>query len=229
MKQYTSYLIIALALFVAAIFATVAYDLKTKLNRFHDAVSASSDSVRYWRDRTGQEHASKKLAQADYEQLIDLYRHDIDSVSARLSIRPKQITGIGEASTNDSGRFISVLTPVYIHDTVEKSAPRKAYVFSHSDRWLTIRGEIDTDVSINYLVRDSITITTYWKRKWFGGKKEYYIDGYSANPNCSVYGLTGIKATDKSPSRIGVGLFAGVGYNLKPTVGVGVYYSLFNL
>jgi hypothetical protein len=74
----------------------------------------------------------------------------------------------------------------------------------------------------------------YWKRKGFLhlGRKDYFLDISSENPNTYIDNIKDFKITSDKPRRIGLGFIGGYGidignkFQFRPYIGIGVYYRL---
>jgi hypothetical protein len=101
--------------------------------------------------------------------------------------------------------------------------------FSYKSPYLTLEGVLADTPYINYSTFDSLIVTTYFKKKWFLGKKETFVDAYSLNPNAHISGLVGLKVATEKPKRFGLGPYIGYGYSgdkWQPSVGLSLQYSL---
>lgn len=181
-----------------------------------------SDSLKHYKDAAGREHAQRVLAEAGSKAIGIAYRKEIDSIKQALNIKEKQLQSFMLASTSNEGTVKLRVDTVY----VDSSA---AYRFAYNDRWLDIAGTIGKNSTLHYRMTDSLVFTTYWKRKWFLGRKTNYIDAYSHNPNVRVTGLDGARINIQEPGRIGIGPYIGIGWNgtnWAPNIGLSLHYSL---
>jgi hypothetical protein len=202
---------------------------RTELAGAIQAVKAKEDTLMRYRDMAGSEHAGRLIVEASYATLSELYRRDMDSVARRLRIRPQQVTGVTSFGTLDTG---STLAPVmYIHDTVYRGrAFHDAYRFTAGDRYIAIEGVADSaGAALDWSIRDSLTVTAYWKRRRVLARKRLYIDAYSVNPKCHVSGLEGMQIAEPRHSRFGLGVFGGVMVpSMQPGIGIGLYYTIIH-
>ena len=146
------------------------------------------DSTTYYHDRYNQEHAQKALIQGDAAAVRIFYKHREDSLCKVIGISHKEIMGMYEAQSMVSGSFT---TPTVIEALESVGCPE--YGFTWSDPYAVFSGISNCDsTTAAYTISVPVTITPYWKRRWFLGKKHYFIDGYSSNKNVHITGLTGI-------------------------------------
>jgi len=149
------------------------------------------DSVQYYRDLYNQEHADKVLIQGNAKVIRIFYKHREDSICNVLRIRPAQLQSMQDVVSQVNGRFTAPTQRVG-ELTVQGLMP--AYAFTYKDDFIDEEGIVDSlQTVVDYHLTIPVKITTYWKRKWFLGRKHYKIDGYSPNKNVHITGLTGIE------------------------------------
>lgn len=155
------------------------------------------DSTEHYRDLWNTEHAKRLVIQGDAKTLNVFYADKFDSICKRLRIKEKQLKDISEVVAQSKGTFV---TPLQSYTVTPTDTPTGLPIgwtgktFNWQDSFLHETGFIDSsNIYVTYSMNLPITITNYWKRRWFLGKKRYYIDGYSDNPNVTIQGLTGIK------------------------------------
>lgn len=181
-----------------------------------------TDSLRHYKDVAGREHGQRVLAEGSKVALKVAFRKEIDSLVVALDIKEKQLQAFTMASTLNEGTVRLRVDTIYRDSTT-------AYRFAYNDRWLDISGTVGKESLLNYKIKDSLVFSTYWKRRWFLGRKTNYIDAYSQNPNVKMVGLEGARVKVNEPGRMGLGPFIGYGYNGRtwaPTVGFSFHYSI---
>lgn len=157
------------------------------------------DSSRYYKDQYGAEHAVNQQIIGNRKDLELFYNKRIDSLCKRISIKQKQLKDMAKLMAQVHGSFVAPLRPVAksatIHDTIPgEPTAWEGSRFNWQDSFLTVNGFVnDYEVKAFYSMEMPISITTYWKRRWFLGKKRYYIDGFSSNNNVHLTGLSGVK------------------------------------
>lgn len=189
-------------------------------------IEQRSDSLQHYKDAYGTEHAQLSEARANTAGLRQMYGSYIDTLTARLDIKEKQLQAFATIGTQTTGSVQLAITKEASDagDTVRR--------FSYSDRWLDVTGAVYDAPHLSqltYAIRDSLTYTSYWRRTWFLGRKSYYIDAYSLNPATTITGLTGARVAQEKAGRIGIGPFIGYGFDGKQwrtTAGISLHYSL---
>lgn len=161
------------------------------------------DSVKYYKDIYGKEHAKNEKLILDKEYLSE----ELSQVSSELDIKKKQIQSITSITSTSKGNVI-------IHDTATE----------YRDSFIYIAKKGDT---IYFELKDTLQIVDYWKRTWFLGKKKYYVDVSSTNPYMTINKIAAREIKIKTPRVI---LGPSLNYNfLHKTITPGIsilYYPL---
>lgn len=151
-------------------------------------VEQVTDSSGYWRDQYNREHATRLEVQADRDVVKALYPGLLDSIARLLKVRPKQIKSVAGAVgvVHDT-----ITVPAWYRDSVGGDSTR---CFAYVDNWTLVTGCVDTAgmVQLEYTIDVPVTVTTYWRRRWWLGRKRYYVDGVSNNPKVKLEGLNKI-------------------------------------
>lgn len=182
------------------------------------------DSVSYWKDQYGREHASKLMAEGKLEVIAAVYGPMMDSVLSSLKIQGKQLEQLTVMGVSSSNRVALKVDTVYVDSAAQ-------YRFAYKDRWIDLAGRIGDQSYLEYTTFDSLIITGYNKRRGFLGlgRKETYVDAYSINPHSKVKSMQGIQILKERPKRFGLGPYVGYGWNGErwaPNIGIGLNYSL---
>lgn len=173
-----------------------------KLRGVRQVIKESVDSVQYWRDMWGREHASRMVVEGDRRTLEIFYKGKLDSARQELGLNKRQLKELTEIAAHVQGGGQGVVTPelVVIHDTVNGVVyvdTGRAFVYVDSmgsDTLAVITGEVGARVAnVKYGVWVSLQKKEYWKRRWLLGRKRYYNDVTSRNPRVRVTGLEGIR------------------------------------
>ena len=174
----------------------------------------ANDSVKYWIDKSGIEHAQALEMEGKYDELANSYAGDMDAAAGRLQIKDRQIDGLQNAIANVKGGF----SVKVIHDTT-------AETFYYRDSSMQETATITDDTAhVSYDVTVPVHLTQYWHRTWLFGKKTHYVDGYSENPDVHITNLQSVRIL-KEPGRWGLGPYIGVSLN-GPSLGIALTYSL---
>lgn len=151
------------------------------------------DSVKHYRDLWGADHAVVVQQQGDMKALRAFYAKQLDSVKYRAHLKDKQLQDVYDLLAKAEGKVITVVHA--IHDTIPGTdTPFTGQYFTWKDGNMHMSGYVDSNkATVFYSMDLRLGVTTYWKRRWFLGKKRYYVDAFSPNKNIHIYGLTGLK------------------------------------
>ena len=152
------------------------------------------DSVQYYRDQFDQEHAQKALILGDEAAIKIFYKKKEDSLCTVLHLRNAQLKDMTDVVSQVNGSFTTGTQTVGEQDIISgKPAGWKGYMFQYKDDYMQETGFVDSvTTEVHYQLTIPVSITTFWKRKWFLGKKHYFIDGFSTNKNVHITGLSGV-------------------------------------
>lgn len=237
-------------LVLVIVFAAIAFfsirgcvQSKSEKHAFEDAIAARDSKIDFWKSSDSISHAKAKTVMADKEALDILYKSQMDSISKVLGIKNKQISEYTQIIQIISGKINAPVEPIYKDSLIYingKDSLIKVYDFSgivFKDKWIDLKATIKKGIfDADYKVKDSLNIVGYWKKTGFLnlGKKEYYLDISSSNPNATIENVKNFRVTSAPQNKFGIGVIGGYGVNLsaplsKPTpfVGIGVFYKLF--
>lgn len=159
--------------------------------------NAKLDSSKFYKDLYGSEHAQRLIMEGSQKVMFALNKDKFDSVCKRLNLKERQLKDMANVVAQSNGSFAAPITSdtITIHDSIPGLAV--GWIgkrFTWSNRYMSEKGFIDSaKIIIQYSMTLPITITTYWKRKWFLGKKRYYIDGFSEDNHVNITGISGYK------------------------------------
>lgn len=223
LKRYRGAALVVAGLILVAFFPIRSCRIAhNDLANLRDLQGIKDDTIRYWKDAAGTEHAEKQVAIASFEAARIVWRHELDSVAQLLKIKPKDIQELKTIGTVAAGTISPVVVTI--------SGPGQPHVqrISYEDQWLSLDGVVADTAVFTYRVRDSLTLTTYRKKV---GLFRYntVVDGYSHNPNAHITGLSSLQIKTPAPGRIGIGPYFGYGFDGQrwaPSAGLSIHYSL---
>lgn len=180
--------IIAAVVAFAIIFKKCNNNAKT-VNTVRQIARIDTTEVRRYKDLYGVEHARNELIIATNRDMQLMYGSQIDSLTKQLRIRARQLQSMAIIQYRDTGSIIT--NTVVVHDTL---TGKYVYSFNYSDSTVSVWGEVDSaSAHVQYQVYAQLNIATFWKRRWFLGRKKYYIDATSPNENIHITNLKGYK------------------------------------
>jgi hypothetical protein len=154
-----------------------------------------NDTVTHTTDANGIDHAEKTLIQGDAAAVKIFYKKQMDSLCDVLKIRDNQVSGMYTSLSNVSGTFTTSVDHVGLNTP---DGPGEVRHFVYADSFLEEEGWVDSArADVSYTMRVPVHITTFWTRRWFLGKKHYFVDGYCDNPNAVITGLTAVQINSK--------------------------------
>jgi hypothetical protein len=239
-------IIIVLALLLLFVLRSYLKEIGNNKN-YKELIKTQNQTVKQYKDENGSLHSQIKIFQTRKENMELFYGKQIDSLAAILNIKQKQLTDVLIIAKKTDGKFKVKIDTIIVKRTdtvVEGSdfdftfALDTTYNVEYADKWIDFRGKYSTveeKFTGEYKTYDSLTFVTFYKRKGFLnlGKKEWYLDVSSANPNSVITNVKNFKIVDERVKRIGIGPYIGVSVGdnlkLKPQVGVGLHYSLIRL
>jgi hypothetical protein len=207
MKKYLSEIIAVIIILLILLSAYLA--IKNAISHFqterslNEIISHQTDSVSYYKDIYHREHARVAQLDINYRAADDAYKSLLDSIEKMEHVKKKNIQAIINVKSFDAGnvniglRHDTVLVFIKEHsgkDSIEKIS---ATDFNYSDSFLSMKGSIDTMLHLKYFINVDIQLTRIVKRNWFLGRRHYFIDGYSTNPNIHINGLKDIEISKR--------------------------------
>lgn len=157
----------------------------------------------------------------------EYYKSLYEELKEQLKLKDKQIEQLTAVGSYTEGQATAKIDTVQIYGDTGHFENH----FTYADKWLYLRGKVvDDALELDYRITDSIQLVTYTKRKWFLGRRETFVSGFSLNPKTRLEGLQQVKLTESiKPKKWAIGLQAGYGFNgagLSPYVGIGVTRTL---
>lgn len=160
------------------------YETANKENK----IFKSKDST--WRNRT--EVATVTKSELDHVKELQNLHKEFEGIKRSL----KNLENYQEVSSSTT-----IYKTVKLKDTTiytKNNVAVEGKVFEYKDKWESISGTIVSDsIQWNIAHKDSLKVVQYWDRSWFLGKKKYFTEIKSGNPNTIVDYQRSIKATRK--------------------------------
>lgn len=156
----------------------------------HQQVQKFKDDAGHWRSRA-------QVAEVTKDNFDDIA--ELKNLSAEFKELKKSLKNLENYSQVNTTTNIN--KTVKLKDTTILTV-NKVYVsgqtFNYKDQFETVSGTIVGD-SINWTLqhKDSLEIVQYWDRKWFLGKKKYFNEIKSINPNTEISYQKNIRAKRK--------------------------------
>lgn len=228
LTTHGSYLIALFAMTVALIyFYNQNKQHKAASERKDTIIAEKSDSIRYERNRAGQEVASKTAALATVQEVRQAYQAEIKALREELGIRDRNLRAFMRAELQARGEGTAEIHNHYYTDSTGAQVTERG--FQIDDGYLDLEAAIDsTEVHYEYTYTDEILAAFHVERKWLLGKERLMWSGRLANPNARITSTTNVLVEEAKDKRwcvtVGAGFdpFSG---KLFPSIGVG--YAVF--
>jgi len=165
------------------------------------------DPGKRWLDINDIHHLEKRIEQAEIKAMQVFHKREIDSILRLYNLAKKQLVGYSNTAVRVSGQITAPVKVIRVFDTVsamDTSTGKSpfcfsGYQFSWTDSFLQVSGWVDSvQATLVYDMNLELKQRNYWRRKhkfWFirFGKKIYYSDVYSTNPNVHIVNLETIQ------------------------------------
>lgn len=197
------------------------------------------DTIKYYKDKTGLEHATNTVLTASHASLL-LSLKTTDSLVKELQQRVKEYKK--ELKNGGSVTVIRTTDTVYKNTNTTVSFPVKdsckpEYKTTFKDKWIeyNIKANYDT-ISLEYKANHNFSVVIGEKRnKWY--KKKYpFVDVSDENTYSKIKGLRAFEVKNNTKSRFSVGVQLGYGSNLLnlkggffPYIGIGGQFTILKL
>lgn len=182
---------------------------RKKAKQVERAKDAEIVPAKKWTDKDGNRHTTKEVVTVDADVAKALYKREFDSVCRLLNITRKQLVNISKIDAYGQGSFTAPIDTIVIHDTIDALPVEiKMQHFIWQDSFAKIEGYIQqaTDttsdtVKCYWSVKVPIDYSIYWERKHKFlfiryGRKLYYVDVISENPNIEFLNLKTIQVNE---------------------------------
>lgn len=168
----------------------------------------------------------KIIADTEKEKALALSQSYIDTLQNALKMSINKMEQVSKINAELTAKL----------QLKEFVASNGIKALTHSDDYLKLNYYPHSD-SVDFRYNLKLNEVRYGKRKWLLGKKHYYIDVFSDDPRVKINGMNTYRIRGQPPSRWGLGLHAGYGFQISPNatltptpiVGLGINYNLINL
>ncbi|MCU7571543.1 hypothetical protein N4241_10545 [Riemerella anatipestifer] len=148
----------------------------------------------------------------------------IDSLQAALKISIDKMEQVSRVNAELTARL----------QLKEKIEPDGRKLKSHKDDFLALDYYPETD-SLIFRYDLKLNEARYWEKRWFLGRRHYYVELWPDDPRVKVNGLRTYRIRGQPQSRWGLGVHAGYGLAISngalrptPVIGLGLNYNLIN-
>lgn len=191
-------------------------------------LQAKTQSMKAWQDQAGRHVAEIASLAAERKEMEKAFGERIDAYQRQIS-GLRRLESATEVSTESRGDVNIEIT--YPDDTIFRLSMVPPGRFSYRDEWATIDGRIIGDnLSISYMVKDSLSVVEFWKKRGFLKRPELTLNVTSHNPATRITGLQNLSIlAPKEKWGIGVGIYYGIGSDGHGVfVGAGIQRTLIS-
>lgn len=223
-NYFIPYLLIAILAFTALNQCQRAINAEKQA---HSVTNYLNDSIRYYKNKYGQEIALKSVLQGDKNALEILLSKQIDSTGQlkKLVSELKNVKTAGNIVQITKIDTVKIPYEVPVPFEFERN-------FNAKTDFYTINGKSsNTGVKINQIEIPNTLSFVIGEKKTGIFKKELRIEVVNSNPYIKTTGLDSYIYTQKQ-KRFGISVYAGYGLNANftatPQVGIGLSYQLLS-
>lgn len=181
-------IILAILLAVGIYMLSYILFLKSKvdsLESYRSMYELASKENEIFKDEAGKWRNRAENAEVTLDNLKDL--KELKRLSSEFEGVKKSLKNlenyISVSSTTNIEQTIKLKDSIVYKDSVAYNLPS----FTYNDQWTIVSGVIDSgDVKLKVSNKDSLEVVQYWDRKWFLGKKKYFTEIKSHNPNTKI-------------------------------------------
>ena len=219
------------------------FNAKAEKQQISDILKHKDDSLIVYKDKNGVLNSKISEIQGNADVIKQVYGKTIDSLAGALKIKSSQIQEYIQIVTSTKGNFKAKIDTVIKRDTINNGGDfafgivsDTSYPIKFDDGYLSLNALYTTQgdsIKGSYKFNDQLTVTSFYERhgllKFLGiGRKDYFLNASSTNPNCVVTGLRNFRVVTESNKKISIGPNISVIYNkgVQVVVGIGIQYSL---
>lgn len=226
-------LLIFLLLFFFGVLYIIANQFKkSDIKRNQSQVSALTDSIRYWKDKDGNNHAEiTALNNQVYILGSDILMKDKELSELQELIKKYKIKNKNNSVVNVKAETKFENTQAISKDSIEFNGRTVANIYKFNDDWISADVYSDTDsIHLSAVVRNSYAVILHDSRKNIFSKSKTVAHVINRNPYTEVSSMKAYYVESPPIKKFGVGpnVSYGISSEGKQQVyfGVGVNYNL---
>lgn len=229
MNRITVIIIGLLLLLLSLLLGNKVVRYGSRLDKAQQNIALKDQEIELIKTREGNWKTKALSIEGDLKTLEISHQKELKELEGLFNVKVKHLES---ALSMDNQTEITIGVKPDSVLIVKKDTVYLEEIFFHDyNPWYRIQGSTTiSEVSIDLLVFDSISVVSYWKREGLFKDKTLQIEAISHNPYTKVTGLDNISVQGGRVGRFSVGPYIGIGISqsLTPSlqVGVGVQYSL---
>jgi hypothetical protein len=157
-----------------------------KGKEYEGLYKSSAVEAKVWKDKHDQWHSKAQELAVSNSTLKEMAKQDPDLIRLISEVKGIKKNLSNLQSYNVAGTHTETRFNVRLKDTTITTGG-KAKMFDFRTKWDSYRGVIIGDSA--FLQRDgkdSLSTAAYWTRRWFFGKKKYFTEIVSHNPDTKI-------------------------------------------
>lgn len=219
---FTSVVFAAIIIVLLAAFTSSQKDI----HNLKEIIVEKQDSLTYRKAENGTLIAQKHAAEINYRQFEEHYAEQAKAIEKVFDIKIKEMKEFVALKFTAQGSGSSTINNYYPKG--DTGQVKKEVVFN--DGFLRFNVQLEeVGMPTTYTYTDSLTLVGFTKKKWFGGRREYFVNAAFENPNNKATSLRNIRIEDFKDKRIALGPYVGIDTNGKLSVGVALHYDLVRI
>lgn len=208
-------------------------------NKLDNNLMIFKDENGFYRAKAESAESDLKTIKNVYEDELKLLRKDFNNINRNY----KNLNSVYNTSLKTIGSLNAIIESYdkFVDTTYNNdgSIDNIKYIrkFTYNDDWANFNGEFTLNtnqvnldnININYEIKDSLTLVSYYKREKLFGKRQLFVEGKSYNPNTKISNLNEIRVNNHKEPKWSLGTQAGYGltqYGMGWYVGVGINRKL---
>lgn len=190
-------------------------------------INMKNDSIRIWQDDASRWHGEALTAQVTKADLQQFFAMEVEQIRKDFDVKLKNVTAYMQATT-DTRDTVLMKTDSTTKIIIQSPSGDTAK-FQYTDQWSRFDAVLTPkQMQLSYLVRDSVSFVTAYKRAGLFAPQQLTLQGISYNPNTRISGIRNITITTPV-KRFSAGPYVGYGWtgsSWAPSIGVSIQYSL---
>jgi hypothetical protein len=174
------------------------------LDSYKSLYETANKENKQWKDKSGLWHNKTETAVVTKDNLENI--KELQDIASEINGLKKNLKNLESYINVNSSTTIE--STIKIKDTtiynIKDSSVTKLKHFTYKDKWQRDSVAIIGDSArFFHESNDSLAIVGFWERKWFLGKKTYFTEIKSYNPNTKINYQRSIKVNKRKKGLFG--------------------------
>lgn len=184
---------------------------KDKVDQYESLLQSDKDVISYHLNKAGQAVAEAAQAQMSLTIYKETHPDDLKAILKDFGIKQAQLQSFVKASFEASGTGETVIRTIHHYDSTKQDTVTEKS-FDITDGFLALHGSGQVELNQpwlkldwDYSYQDTIEVAGITKKKWFGGRKSYFVEALLKNKKAKITSLKDLEITDFKDKRFGLG------------------------